>query len=104
MSPVFSGFGLILPLLLFGKKFQKKVNETIKPKEKTKKLLKEYTSKSTPAKWAYHYGSRQPIRQSLCPSSSGRGHHSYQSQGFVPRHGQRKFYFRGGRGKSESIE
>ena len=45
--------------VLFGERFQKKVNETIKSKKKTKELLKEYT-KPTPAKRSYHYGARQP--------------------------------------------
>ena len=41
----------------FRKKFQKKINETITSKKKTKKLLKEYT-KPTPAKRPYHDGYR----------------------------------------------
>ena len=45
--------------VLFGEKFQKKVNETIKSKKKTTELLKEYT-KPTPAKRPYRYGSRHP--------------------------------------------
>ena len=39
--------------VLFGERFQKKVNETIKSKRKTKELLKEYT-KPRPAKCSYH--------------------------------------------------
>ena len=45
--------------VLFGERFQKKANETIKSKKKTKELLKEY-AKPTPAKRPYHYGSCQP--------------------------------------------
>ena len=51
--------------VLFWERFQKKINETIKPKMKTKELLKKYT-KPTPAKRPYHYGSCQPpFRQGL---------------------------------------
>ena len=81
--------------VLLGEKFQKKVNETIKSKKKTKGLSKEYITKPTPAR------SRQPFRQRPQPNSLGRGHHSYQSQGFMPIDGPIKFYFREGRGKSE---
>ena len=45
--------------VLFGERFQKKVNVTIKLKKNTKELLKEYT-KSTPAKRPYHDVSPQP--------------------------------------------
>ena len=45
--------------VLFGERFQKKANETIKSKKKTKELLKEY-AKPTPAKRPCHYGSCQP--------------------------------------------
>ena len=63
--------------------------------------MKEYI-KPTPAKRPYHYRSCQlPFRQGPHPSSSGRGHQSYQNQGFVRRDGQRKFYFRRERGKLE---
>ena len=88
--------------VLFGERFRKNVSEAIKLKKKTKELLKEYT-KPRPAKRPFHYGSHQPpFRQSPDPSSSRRGHQSYQNQGFVPRDGQRKFYSRGRRGKLES--
>ena len=61
--------------VLFGKKFQNKVNETIKSKKETKELLKEYT-KPTSAKRSYHYGSRQqPFQQVSHP----REHQSYQN-------------------------
>ena len=84
--------------VLFGGRFQMKVDETIKSKKKTKELLKEYTKLIYQA-----YGSRQPpFRQGAHPCSSGRGHQSYQNQGFVPRDGQRSFYSRGGRDKLES--
>ena len=84
--------------VLFGGRFQMKVNETIKSKKKTKELLKEYAELIYQA-----YGSRQPpFRQGAHPCSSGRGHQSYQNQGFVPRDGQRSFYSRGGRDKLES--
>ena len=63
--------------------------------------MKEYI-KPIPAKRPYLYRSCQlPFQQGPHPSSSGRGHQSYQNQGFVPREGQRKFYFRRERGKLE---
>ena len=87
--------------VLFGERFQKKVNITIKSKKNTKELLKEYT-KSTPDKRPYDDVSPQPpFRQGPHPSSLGQEHHSYQNQGFVPRDGLRKFYSRGGRGNLE---
>ena len=45
--------------VLFRKKFQKMVKETIKPKKKTKELLKKYP-KPTLVKYPYDYGSCQP--------------------------------------------
>ena len=45
--------------ILFGKKFQKKVNGTMKSENKTKDPWKEYT-KPTSAKSPYHYGTRRP--------------------------------------------
>ena len=69
---------------------------------RTKELLKEYT-KSTSAKRRYHYIFRQPtFRQGPHPISSGGWHQSHQNQGFMPRDGQRKFYFMKGDGKLES--
>ena len=54
--------------VLFEERFQKKVNETIKSKKKTKELWKEYT-KSTPAKRPYYYGYHQPpFQQGSHPS------------------------------------
>ena len=55
--------------VFLGESFQKKVNETIKSKKKTKDLLKEYT-KLILAKHPYHYGSHQlSFRQGLHPGS-----------------------------------
>ena len=54
--------------VLFRERFQKKVNETIKSKKKTKELLKEYT-KPTPTKYLYYYGScKPPFQQGPHPS------------------------------------
>ena len=62
--------------------------------------MKEYT-KPASVKHLY-YGSHQPpFQQGPYPSSSKRGHQSYQNQGSVARDGQIKFYSRGGRSKSE---
>ena len=59
--------------VIFWERFQKKVNETIKSKKKTKELLKEYT-KPALAKRTYHYVSRQlPFQQGPHLSSSVRG-------------------------------
>lgn len=91
--------------VLFGEKFQKKVNETIKSKKKTKELLREYSSKPTRAKKPFYGYQQQPFRGSpQSTSSSGRGHQSFQNQGFPPRDGQRRFFSRGGRGKQPKLQ
>ena len=78
----------------FRENISTKVNKTIKSKKKTTELLKEYI-KPTSTKRPYHYESCQL-------QFIGRGHQSYQNQGSMPRHGQRKLYSRGGRCKLES--